>query len=140
MLHKSADELADLFAPDGVYEFPLLTPGRPPRYEGREEIRSGFRAAWDGAPVWVDEIRDLVVHQTLDPELIIAEQEAAATVTTSGLSFVIHFLLVIRTRGGLIVHLRHYPDALRVAQALGRLPAVAAALGGQADRSSGGRA
>jgi hypothetical protein len=29
-----------------IYEFSLLTPGRPDRSTGREEIRRGFGAAW----------------------------------------------------------------------------------------------
>jgi uncharacterized protein len=130
MLRKSADELADLFARDAIYEFPLLTPGRPPRYLGQQEIRAAFRTAWDGASVTVDEIRNVVVHQTLDPQTIIAEQDATATPTTTGRPFDFSFLLVMRVRGGRIVHLRDYPDGLRVAQALGPLPSLIATLSG----------
>jgi uncharacterized protein (DUF1330 family) len=50
MLDLSSDDLADLHAPDAVYEFPLLSPARPDRYEGREAIRQGFREAWESAP------------------------------------------------------------------------------------------
>jgi hypothetical protein len=41
---SSANDLADLRAPDAVHEFPLLTPGQPRRY-GHEEIRTGFASA-----------------------------------------------------------------------------------------------
>jgi uncharacterized protein (DUF1330 family) len=54
MLDLSADDLADLRAPDAVYELPLLSPARPDRYEGREAIRQGFREAWESAPVRVE--------------------------------------------------------------------------------------
>jgi ketosteroid isomerase-like protein len=124
MLALSADALADLHAPDATYEFPLLTPGRPERYHGREEIRAGFGAAWEGARVRVDEIRNVVVHETTDPEVIVAEQEAAATAIETGRAFTLPFLLVLRARDGEIVHVRDYADALRGAQALDRLPAL----------------
>lgn len=128
MLDSSADALADLYAVDGIHEFPLTAPGRPPRYNGREEIRAGYGAAWGASPARVDEIRDVVVHETADPELIVAEQVVAATNTTTGQPFTLAFLLVMRVRDGLIVHLRDYMDALGAAWALGRLPAVVAAL------------
>jgi len=131
MLDLSADDLADLFSADAVYEFPFLAPGRPARYQGREEIRAGFGAAWAAAPVRVDEIRDVVAHETTDPEVIIAEQVFDATLTTTGRRFTSSFLLVMRVRDSLIVHVRDYADALRTAHALGRLPAVVASLGGQ---------
>jgi ketosteroid isomerase-like protein len=124
MLAMSADALADLHASDATYEFVLLTPGRPERYHGREEIRAGFGAAWAGAGVRVDEIRNVVVHETTDPEVIVAEQEAAATVIATGRAFTLPFLLVLRARDGELVHVRDYADALRGALALDRLPAL----------------
>jgi ketosteroid isomerase-like protein len=124
MLHMSADELADLFAADAQYEFPFLTPSRPESYRGREEIRAGFHRVWDVVPVRVDEIRAVVVHETADPEVIVTEQEVAATLTTTGVGFVRPSLLVMRVREGEIVHLRDYSDSLRGAMQLGQLPAL----------------
>ena len=128
MVDMSADDLAGLHAEDAVYEFPLLTPGRPERYTSREEIRRGFGAAWAAAPVHVERITDVVVHETADPGVIIAEQRAAARITETGRPFSLPFLLVMRVRGGLIVHVRDYADALRGALETGRLTAVADSL------------
>jgi predicted enzyme related to lactoylglutathione lyase/ketosteroid isomerase-like protein len=108
----SADDLADLHAPDAVYEFPLLTTGRPERYVGREAIREGLCAAWS-APVRVTEIRNVVVHESTDPEVIIAEQEAATAIVGTGERFSVPFLLVLRARAGLIVHVRDYSARTR---------------------------
>jgi ketosteroid isomerase-like protein len=127
MVVMSADDLAALHASDAVYEFPLLTPGRPERYHGRDEIRAGFAAAWSSAPVRVDEIRDIVVHQSTDPEVIIAEQRAAATILSTGRQFTLPFLLVLTARNGRIVRTRDYADALGGAKAMDRLPALVAA-------------
>jgi uncharacterized protein len=127
MVAFSADDLADLHAIDAVYEFPFLTPGRPRRYVGREAIRQGFRAAWAGLPSSpIKAIRDVIVHQTCDPAVIVAEQTVDAV--ARGRRFSSSFLLVLRTREATVVHTRDYSDALRSAHAFGRLPAIAAML------------
>jgi ketosteroid isomerase-like protein len=129
MLHWSADELADLYAVDAIHEFPHFAPGRPARSEGREQVRAGYRAAWGASAVRLEAIRNVVVYETTDPEVIIAEQDIAAVVTTTGERFTASFLLVLRVRDGRIVHVRDYQDSLGVAYATGRLPALVASLG-----------
>jgi uncharacterized protein len=128
MLDKSADDLADLYAVDAVHEFPFLSPGMPERYQGREEVRAGYRAAWGASPVQPREIRDVVVHESTDPEVITVEQVVTGTVATNGRFFRIPGLLVIRVRSGRIVHVRDYMDGLGVAHAMDRLGAVVAGL------------
>ncbi|MFR9793811.1 nuclear transport factor 2 family protein [Streptomyces sp. MB22_4] len=131
MLDKSADDLADLYAVDAVHEFPFLFPGMPERYQGREEVRAGYRAAWDASPAQPQEIREVVVHENTDPEVIVVEQVVSGTVTTTGRPFSFPGLLVIRVRNSRIVHVRDYMDGLGVAHAMGRLTAVAASLDGR---------
>ena len=128
MLDMSADDLADLYAVDAVHEFPFLFPGMPERYQGREEVRAGYRAAWGASPARPQEIREVAVHESTDPEVITVEQVVTGTVSTSGQSFSFPGLLVIRVRHGQIVHVRDYMDGLGVAHAMGRLTAVAASL------------
>jgi uncharacterized protein len=122
MLDLSADAIADLFAPDAVYEFPFARLDRVQRYCGQDEIRARFRAGWAAAPVRVEAIGDGVVHDTLDPEVVISEQGVAAVRTDTGAPFTLRFVLVLRVRGGAIVHARDYADALGVGRALDRLP------------------
>lgn len=110
MLHLSADELADLYAVDAVHEFPFLAPGRPERYHGREEVRKGYQAAWDATSVRLEEIHEVAVHETTDPEVIVGEWAATGKVATTGHPFAASGLLVIRVRDGLIVHVRDYMD------------------------------
>jgi uncharacterized protein len=125
-----ADDLAGLYAVDAVHEFPLLFPGMPARLIGREQIRETYRAAWAAASqiVALEEIRNVVVHQTADPEVIIVEQEVTGTVSTTGRRIDAFGVLVMRARDGLFVHVRDYLDALTINHALGRLPAVVAEL------------
>ncbi|WP_329416816.1 nuclear transport factor 2 family protein [Streptomyces sp. NBC_00704] len=128
MLDKSADDLADLYAVDAVHEFPFLFPGMPEHYQGREEVRAGYRAAWGASPAQPQEIREVVVHENTDPEVIVVEQIVSGIVTTTGQSFNFPGLLVIRIRNSQIVHVRDYMDGLGVAHAMDRLTAVAASL------------
>lgn len=113
MLHKSADELADLYSEDGVHEFPFRMPGMVERYNGREEIRAGYRASWGATPASVEEIRNVVIHQSTDPEVLVVEHETAVTVY--GQPYTVPGLLVLRVRDGKIVHTRDYMDATAVA-------------------------
>ncbi|MFI1709317.1 nuclear transport factor 2 family protein [Streptomyces griseoruber] len=130
MLDKSADDLADLYAADAVHEFPFLGfPGMPERYQGSEEVRAGYRAAWGASPAQPQKIHDVLVHESIDPEVITVEQVVAGTVTTTGQAFSFPGLLVLRVRNSLIVHARDYMDGLRVAHTMGRLTAVVAGLG-----------
>src|SRR5262245_59464302 len=80
MLDKSADDLADLYAVDAVHEFPFLSPGMPARYNGREEVRAGYKAAWGASPARPERIREVAVHESTDPEVITVEQVVAGTV------------------------------------------------------------
>lgn len=117
MLALSADDLADLHAPDAVYEFPLLTPGRPARYQGREEIRAGFRDVWAAASTGlrVTEIRNVIVHETADPEVLVVEHVAAATLIASDERILAPSLIVMRARNGLLRHVRDYSAGTRQA-------------------------
>src|SRR5690242_19067469 len=128
MIDMNADDLADLYAADAVHAFPFFAPGRPAEYRGREEVRAGYREAWAGRPVRLEEIREVVVYPTDDPELVVGEWTAVGTVSATGGPFALSGLLALRVRDGLIVECRDYMDSLSTARQLGRLPALAAAL------------
>ncbi|WP_267877965.1 nuclear transport factor 2 family protein [Streptomyces spirodelae] len=128
MLDMDADALAGLYADDGVHEFPFAFPGLPERFTGREEIRAGYHALWDGSPARPEEIRDVVVHPSTDGEVLTVEQTVSGTVAPEGRPFRFPGLLVLRVRDGRLVLVRDYMDGLGVAHGLGRLDAVAAAL------------
>jgi ketosteroid isomerase-like protein len=79
MLDKSPDDLADLYATEAVHEFPFTSPGFPARFEGREAVRAGYRAAWGASPAEVQEVRRVAAYETADPEVIIAEHAVRGT-------------------------------------------------------------
>ncbi|MGW1108786.1 nuclear transport factor 2 family protein [Streptomyces sp. NPDC002540] len=119
MLDKSPDDLADLYAVDAVHEFPFTSPGFPPRYEGREAVRAGYRAAWGTSPVQVQEVREIAAYETADPEVIIAEHVVAGTLPTGRTDFTVPGLLILHIRSGLITRARDYMDNSAVANARG---------------------
>lgn len=120
MRDKSPDDLADLYAVDAVHEFPFAAPGFPPCFTGREEVRAGYRAAWGGSPVTVRDIRDVVVHETADPAVLIAEHVVVGTLPGPEATVTVPGLLVLRVDGaGRLAHVRDYMDGYGVAAARG---------------------
>ncbi|MEV5705859.1 nuclear transport factor 2 family protein [Actinoallomurus sp. NPDC052274] len=119
------DDLADLYAPDSVIELPFAPPGVPKRFEGREGHRARFKAV---APARrFTKVDSVVLRETEDPEVVVAEYDLHGAMTRSGRPFVFSYIMVIRVRDGLIVHSRDYGDNLagaefrdEIAEALGR--------------------
>jgi ketosteroid isomerase-like protein len=119
-------DLADLYAEDAVVDQPFL-PTAPRRTEGRESIRAHFAGA--AAMDLGLKARDIVVHETTDPEVIVAEfgydiTGAEGTATAANIQ-------VLRVRDGLIRATRDYHDHLAIAAATGTLPDLVAAASGE---------
>jgi ketosteroid isomerase-like protein len=119
--HRRWDELPGLYAEDAVVTHPFATAAEPLR--GREALRRHF-AAGAGMDLAMT-ARDVVVHETADPEVIIGEFAYEGLVTTTDRPFTIRNVFVLRVRDGLIVESRDYADHLAFAAATGRLPALA---------------
>jgi ketosteroid isomerase-like protein len=116
------DELPELYAEDAVVVHPFATPDEP--LIGREALRRHFAA---GATMDLEMAsRNIVVHETTDPEVIIAEFEYVGRVTTTGREFTVPNIFVIRVRDGLIIESRDYADHLTFAATTGRLPELLA--------------
>ncbi|MCO6010656.1 nuclear transport factor 2 family protein [Actinoallomurus purpureus] len=123
------NDLADLYAEDAVVRQPFAPPasGAPQILEGRETIRARFAgAARMGLRFGV---RNVIVHETTDPEVIVAEFDydipAGDDVLTAA------NVQVLRVRDGLIIETRDYHDHLTIARATGGLSALLAALDGE---------
>jgi uncharacterized protein (TIGR02246 family) len=109
-LDGDADGLADLFAPDAVWEWPFAgLPGTPARLEGREAIREHSRRII-ASPLRVEDYEVAEFHQTQDPEVVIVEMRAKATVTTTGQSLTVTAIQILRIREGHIVLIRDFSD------------------------------
>lgn len=113
-------ELADLYAEDAVLEHPLAKPPVPARIEGRGQLREYFAAA-GGAVDGNLEFRlgDVVVHETTDPEVIVAEFQYQWHAVESGRPFAASSVFVMRVRDGLIVTSHDYVDHGVLAEGMG---------------------
>jgi ketosteroid isomerase-like protein len=102
---------ADLYALDGVLEWPFAPAGVPQRVEGRERIRevlASLEGAVRRAGTCVTTVRATAVHQTPDPEVVIVELEVAGELTTTGATYQLPYIQVFRIRDGQIVLFRDY--------------------------------
>lgn len=122
---------ADLFAEDGVLEYPFAAPGMPERLEGREAIRAFFDRAPMSRELFAMDDVTAVVHDTSDPEVVVAEIEHHGTSHVTGKPYRAEALGVIRVRDGEIVSYRDYMNPLELAELTGRMPQLLAALNEQ---------
>ena len=106
----AALSFADLFAPDAVIEFSFHgPPGTPVRLEGREAIREYSRRVM-ASPLQLEDYEVAELYQAQDPEVVIAEMRAKATVTTTGRPFTATSVQILRIREGHIVLFRDFAD------------------------------
>jgi ketosteroid isomerase-like protein len=75
------DEWLDLFAADGVLEFPFAPTGVPPRLQGREALAAHMRHFPDNFDV---EFVGLEFHETTDPLRAVAEFRSVGRAVPTG--------------------------------------------------------
>lgn len=111
---RRPEALPRLYAEDAVVTHPFARPAS--RLEGRAALRDHF-ARLESMPVEMA-ARNVVVHQTADPEVIVAEFEYAGRNTETGRSFVVPNIFVLRVRDGRIVESRDYAHHAAFAEAM----------------------
>ncbi|MFF4837296.1 nuclear transport factor 2 family protein [Streptomyces sp. NPDC001315] len=106
-----AEEMADVFAVDAVFEMPFLPPGTPAQEPGREAFRAHLRL---GATMQKHDSLDHVrIHGTDDdPELVVAEYRLHGRILATGKRFALDIVMFARVQDGLITWLRTYSDPL----------------------------
>ncbi len=121
------DELSELYAEQTDVRHPFAPLGDKPLLS-RDDLRKHF----GGAPALVGTVRfrpeNIVVHETTDPEVIVAEFEYRGTAPATGEPFAVPCIFVIRVRDGQIVESRDYVDHLTMARARGQLDQLLEAL------------
>ncbi len=100
------DELPALYAEDTVIAHPMAPDGRP--IIGRAAIRRHFLAA--ASMNLTMTAHDVVVHETTDPEVIVAEFAYEGRFVSTGREFRLPNIFVLRVRDGVIVESRDYAD------------------------------
>ncbi|MFC6087850.1 nuclear transport factor 2 family protein [Saccharothrix lopnurensis] len=97
---------ADLWAEDGVLEFPFATPDRQRRLVGRHAVRDHLRDYTDH--VAPEEVTALTVHLTTDPEVVVAEFEITGRLVPTGADYRMGYIAVVTARDGEITRYRDY--------------------------------
>jgi uncharacterized protein len=110
MLALDMSGQADLYAEDGVFEFPFAPPGLPSRFEGRESVRAMLVAAGrmteDSGHRPID-LEDVRVHITADPEIVISEFVVVIE-SSDGARIRVPYISVTQIRDGEILVYRDY--------------------------------
>ncbi|WP_326569141.1 nuclear transport factor 2 family protein [Amycolatopsis rhabdoformis] len=109
-------ELSRLYAENAVVEHPTAIPV-PGRIEGRAAVHERFVSPL--AATLRISAGDVVVHETTDPEVIVAEYRYRVASPRSGETVETDNIQMLRVRDGLIVHSRDYHDFLRMAAVQG---------------------
>jgi ketosteroid isomerase-like protein len=121
-------ELPELYAERTDVAHPF-DPFHGPALRTRDDLREHFGAGAGSVPP-VRRPVDILVHETADPEVIVAE--FAYEWVVDGEPFKVPCIFVLRVRDGQIVESRDYIDHIRSARVRGRLPELLAALGDSA--------
>ena len=119
ILDGDCDGFAALFAPDAVIDLPFAgTPDTPVRVEGRPAILEYARRVM-AAPLRLEDFEVTALHQTHDPEVVVVEMCTKGAVTTTGRSFSVTSVQILRIRDGLIALFRDFADPRVLADVMG---------------------
>ncbi|ANZ40468.1 hypothetical protein BBK82_35100 [Lentzea guizhouensis] len=119
LLAKDMNAVADLWAEDGVAEFPFAAGTSPRQLAGREEIRgylTGYPERMD-----VREIPAVTVHHTEVPDTVVVEYSANGHTVRTGKPYQLDYVVVITVKDGLITRYRDHWNPLATAAAAGTL-------------------
>lgn len=119
-------ELPDLYAEQTHVVHPF-DPLRAAALRTRDELREHFRPTGNG-PRLNRRATNITIHETTDPEVIVAEFEYRGTVEETGEPFAFPGIFVLRVRDGEIVSSRDYFDHVSAARVRGQLDTLVAAV------------
>jgi uncharacterized protein len=101
--------IAELYAEETDVIHPF-DPERAPAVRTRDELRAHFAAGVERSRRVRFTPQDIRIHETLDPEVIIAEFAYRGDFVETGAPFEVPLIFVLRVRGGKIVESRDYAD------------------------------
>ncbi|WP_405730322.1 nuclear transport factor 2 family protein [Streptomyces sp. NBC_01537] len=120
------DELPDLYA-DRTHVVHPFDPLRGAALRTRDELREHFTPD-DARPRLHRRAANITIHETTDPEVIVAEFEYQGTVADTGEPYALPGIFVLRVRNGEIISSRDYFDHVTGARVRGQLDALVAAV------------
>jgi uncharacterized protein len=121
------DDVVRLYAEQTHVEHPF-DPLRAPALRTRDQLRAHFQPAATTRPASRRQPANITIHETTDPEVVVAEFEYQGTVIDTGEPFTIPCIFVLRVRDGEIVASRDYAHHLGAALAFGQFDELVAAV------------
>ncbi len=119
-------DLPNLYAEQTHIVHPF-DPHRAEALRTRDDVREHFSPT-GGGPRLERRPANITIHETTDPEVIVAEFEYQGTVVETGEPFALPGIFVLRVRDGQIVSSRDYFDHLSAARVRGQLDELIAAV------------
>ncbi|MEW2087111.1 nuclear transport factor 2 family protein [Streptomyces sp. NPDC005283] len=110
LLAKDIEAWVELWAEDGVCEFPFAPPGAPRLLEGKSAVHAYMAHYPDH--VDLSGFPYLEVHRTEDPEVVIVEMRAEGRAVATGKPFEMSYVVVVTVKDGLITRYRDYWNPL----------------------------
>lgn len=115
-LDPGAGTFVEMFAPNGVLEYPFAPPGLNTPLEGRDAIVANFERV--RKLLRIDGVTDAVLHQTSDQRLAIIEFYGHGEGLLTAEPYRQRYISVIEMEGGYITHYKDYWNPLTVLQAV----------------------
>ncbi|MEU2392615.1 nuclear transport factor 2 family protein [Streptomyces sp. NPDC007369] len=112
LLDKNIPAWVDLWAEDGLMEFPFAPRGRPERLDGKEAVAAYMRDYPDH--IELHDFPALRIHLTTDPETIVVEMRGVGRLVQTGAPFDMTYIAVVTVRDGHITSYRDYWNPLAV--------------------------
>ncbi|SFY47716.1 nuclear transport factor 2 family protein [Streptomyces sp. F-1] len=112
LLDKDIPAWVGLWAKDGLMEFPFAPEGWPRRLAGKEAVAAYMRHYPDH--IDLRDFTDLRIHETTDPETIVAEMRGVGRLVETGAPYDMTYIAVVTVRDGRITGYRDYWNPLAV--------------------------
>ncbi|WP_037913521.1 nuclear transport factor 2 family protein [Actinacidiphila yeochonensis] len=114
LLDKDIPAWVDLWAEDGLMEFPFAPDGWPRRLEGRAAVAEYMRHYPDH--IDLHDFPALLIHQTADPETIVVEMRGVGRLVETDAPFDMTYIAVVTVQDGHITSYRDYWNPLAVSE------------------------
>ncbi|MCU1395019.1 MAG: phenazine biosynthesis protein PhzA/PhzB [Ilumatobacteraceae bacterium] len=125
------NEWIELWAEDGVLEFPFAPAGRRCRYVGKDEILAYMQPL--GGRMQIDQLEYFDVHPMLDSAVYCFEMGFTGHIVETGAAYDQKYISIIETKDGKIWRYREYWNPIVSIDANGGREAWTAAFGSPAE-------
>ena len=115
-LRPDAETFPDMFAVDGVLEYPFAPPGLSTPIAGRDAIVANFQRI--RKLLRIDSVADVSEIEASDPDMVVLEFSGRGEGVVTKEAYNQRYISVIRMRDGSIVHYKDYWNPIALLQAV----------------------